>query len=231
MEKKGKNMKIPKKGKIGTEKSFEDTVSESDFVEDELTTNKLDEHRKALLGNFGKDILEAAVDVLRDEFMQIAIEGGRYGAKLALLGKDLVESHKQEIEKKESELFELKREKRDLENELQREKVKNDKLEATIKQKEREIKKRQDELDKMKRLMKKKENDLASEQRAHNQREDALKSELQNLKTKYNDLSGKHLAKKASGNIAKEELSKLRKQIIELEQQLEQANAKKKVGK
>lgn len=231
MEKKTKNIRIPKEGKNGIEESFKDTVSESDFVEDEHSTNKYNEQRKAMLGNFGNEILKSAVDVLRNEFMQIAIEGGRHGAQLAILGEDLVENHNLEIEKRESELSELKREKRELENELQRQKVKNDKLETIIKQTEEEIQKRQDEIDKMKRLMKKKEEELASKQTAPNERERKLMLELEKLKKKFNDLSGKLLAKKASDNVAKAELPKLRKKITELELQLEEAQAKKKVMK
>ncbi|XP_071128644.1 coiled-coil domain-containing protein 102A-like [Mytilus edulis] len=231
MEKKVDQTKISKTGKNETEQSLTDTDNMSDFIEDE-SENSLDaqKQREAMLGfrKFGKELMTAAVDVLREEFKQIAIEGGQHGAKIALLGEDLVKKHQKEIDNKESELLELKREKRELENELTKQKVRNEELETTIKQKEEEIERMQDEIDQMKRLMIKKEKELASNQTVPNERENQLKAELEKLKKKYNHVSARFQAKNSSDNVAQSELPKLRKRITELELQLEQTKGKKK---
>ena len=54
-----------------------------------------------------------AVDQVRDEFKQMAIEGERHGPQLALHGEDM-EEHQQEPENKEQKTLKLKMEKKEV---------------------------------------------------------------------------------------------------------------------
>ena len=60
---------------------------------------------------FRKEMMNLAVDQLRDEFKQIAIEGGRQGAQMILHGEGIAELQ-QELENMEQKLLKLKMEKK-----------------------------------------------------------------------------------------------------------------------
>jgi hypothetical protein len=94
-------------------------------------------------------MMKLAVDELRDEFKQMAIEGGRQGAQMILNGEDMAELQ-QELEKKERKLLKLKMEKKKLENDLYSQKEMNEELEMLVAQKERQIRLLENEVKKHK---------------------------------------------------------------------------------
>ena len=57
-------------------------------------------------------MMNLAVDQLRGDFKQMAIEGGRQGAQMVLNGEDMAELQ-QDLENKERKLLELKMEKKE----------------------------------------------------------------------------------------------------------------------
>ena len=97
-------------------------------------------------------MMKLAVDQLRDEFKQMAIEGGRQGAQMILNGEDMAELQ-QELENKERKLLELKMEKKKLENDLYSQKEKNEELELFVAQKERQIQILDDEVKNINKIM------------------------------------------------------------------------------
>ena len=66
---------------------------------------------KIFFRQFETEMMKLAVDQVRDEFKQMAIEGERHGPQLALHGKDMAE-HQQELENKEQKTLKLKMKKK-----------------------------------------------------------------------------------------------------------------------
>lgn len=171
-------------------------------------------------------MMKLAVDQLRDEFKQMAIEGGRQGAQMILNGEDMAELQ-QELENKERKLLKLKMEKKKLENDLYSQKEMNEELEMLVAQKERQIRLLENEVKNINKIMNKQKKDLEKEQASRKIKEDELLSNIKDLKGKCDRLKAKLQMKISAGNVSKTEMEKLRAQIAELEGKPKECKNKK----
>ena len=171
-------------------------------------------------------MMKLAVDQLRDEFKQMAIEGGRQGAQMILNGEDMAELQ-QELENKERKLLKLKMEKQKLENDLYSQKEMNEELEMLVSQKERQIRLLENEVKNINTIMNKQKKDLEKEQASRKIKEDELLSNIKDLKGKCDRLKAKLQMKISAGNVSKTEMEKLRAQIAELEGKPKECKNKK----
>ena len=167
-------------------------------------------------------MMKLAVDQLRDEFKQMAIEGGRQGAQMILNGEDMAELQ-QELENKEGKLLKLKMEKKKLENDLYSQKEMNEELEMLVAQKERQIRLLENEVKNINKIMNKQKKDLEKEQASRKIKEDELLLNIKDLKGKCDRLKAKLQMKISAGNVSKTEMEKLRAQIAELERKPKRA--------
>ena len=168
---------------------------------------------------FGKEMMKLAVDQLRDEFKQMAIEGGRQGAQMILNGEDMAELQ-QELENKERKFLKLKMEKKKLENDLYSQKEMNEELEMLVAQRERQIRLLENEVKNINKIMNKQKTELEKEQASRKIKEEELLSNIKDLKGKCNRLKAQLQMKISAGNVSKTEIQKLRAQIAELEGKL-----------
>ena len=147
-------------------------------------------------------MMKLAVDELRDEFKQMAIEGGRQGAQMILNGEDMAELQ-QELENKERKLLKLKMEKKKLENDLYSQKEMNEELEMLVAQKERQIRLLENEVKNINTIMNKQKKDLEKEQASRKIKEDELLSNIKDLKGKCDRLKAKLQMKISAVNVSK----------------------------
>lgn len=178
------------------------------------------------IGQFGKEMMNLAVDQLRDEFKQIAIEGGRQGAQMILNGEDMAELQ-QELENKERKLLKLRMEKKKLENDLYSQKEKNEELELLVSQKERQIQIMENKVKDINKIINKQKKDLQKEQASRKMKEDELLSDIKDLKGKHDKLKSQLQMKQSAANVKKTEMPKLREKIAELEGKLKERKDKK----
>ena len=172
------------------------------------------------------EMLQLVVEQLKDEFKQMAIEGGRQGAQLVLRGEDTgMAELQQELTNKERKLLKLKREKEKLEKDLYSQK-KTEELELLVVQKEREIKILENEVKKIDKILKQKK-DLKKEQATRKMKKDELLSEIKDLKGACDRLKTQLQVKISAGNVSKTEMPNLRAQIAELEGKLKERKDKK----
>ena len=186
-------------------------VKDSEFEEPSFP----DDVRKNLLGQFGKEIMKIAVDQLRGEFQQIAVEGGRQGAQMMLHGKDMTELQ-QELTQKEQQLLKLKMEKKKLEEDLCSEKVKKDEVQLLVAEKEMQIRFLESEAQNIRRLMRSLKKEASEEKASATEREAKLASELKDLRGKYNNVKSKLQVKESASNIAKTKLTDCREELDRL---------------
>jgi DNA anti-recombination protein RmuC len=120
-------------------------------------------------------MMNLTVDRLRDEFKQMAFEGGRQGAQMVINGEDMAEL-RQDLEKKERKLLELKMEKEKLENDLCSQKEKNEELELLVDQQERHIRLLENEVCNIKKILNTQKTDLEKEEALRKMKEEKAKS-------------------------------------------------------
>jgi chromosome segregation ATPase len=171
-------------------------------------------------------MMKLAVDELRDEFKQMAIEGGRQGAQMILNGEDMAELQ-QELENKERELLKLKMEKKKLENDLYSQKEMNEELKMLVAQKERQIGLLENEVKNINTIMNKQKKDLEKEQASRKIKEDELLSNIKDLKGSRDRLKTKLQMKTSAGNVSKIEMEKLRAQLAEKKEKPKERKNKK----
>jgi len=173
------------------------------------------------------EMLQLVVEQLKDEFKQMAIEGGRQGAQLVLRGEDTgMAELQQELTNKERKLLKLKREKEKLEKDLYSQK-KTEELELLVAQKERQIRLLENEVKNINKIMNKQKKDLEKEQASRKMKEDELLSNIKDLKGTCDRLKTQLQVKISAGNVSKTEMPNLRAQIAELEGKLKERKDKK----
>lgn len=182
-------------------------MNESDFEE-----NTLPDDIRINIGQFGKDMMKLAVDQLRDEFMQMAIEGGRQGAQLAIHGEGMAELQ-QVLEDKERKILQLKMEKKKLESQ----KEQNEELQSLVAEKERQINILEKEVKNLNKLINKQKKELEKEQASRKTKEDEMVLNIKELEGKNDKLKAHLQMKISAGNVTKVEMQKLRVKMEELE--------------
>ena len=159
-------------------------------------------------------MMKLAVDELRGDFKQMAIEGGRQGAQMVINGEDMAELQ-QDLEKKERTLLELKMKKKELENNLSSQKEKNEELELLVVQKERQIKILENEVDKIKKILNTHKTELEQEEALRKMKEEKEEA-LRKMKEEKEEALRKRKEKKDEA-LRKMKEDKLLSEIKDLE--------------